>query len=164
MLTQLFEEQVSRAPERIAVQLIDKYLSYDKLNKLSNQLARKLRRYGVHRNSIVPIIMDRSLEMIVGIIGTLKSGGSYLPISPELPHERIEYMVRDSGAKILLTTGTEFNFDVPILNLNLNEGFTEDDSNVECINEQDDLAYVIYTSGSTGTPKGVMIEHRSLIA
>ena len=164
-IQELFEEQVKRTPDNIAVVYGNKRLTYRELNERANSLARLLREEGVKEESIVGIMVERSLEMVVGILGILKAGGAYLPIDPNYPKERIQYLIKDSQSKILLVQDkTIENLDgVKILNLegcNIND---YDKSNLKNINKSSDLAYVIYTSGSTGKPKGVMIEHQSLV-
>ncbi|PNQ83149.1 non-ribosomal peptide synthetase, partial [Paenibacillus polymyxa] len=165
-LVQLFEQQVERTPDAVAVMFREASLTYRELSEKANQFARKLRQYGVCRDQIVGIMMERSLEMIIGIYTVLKAGGAYLPIDPSFPRERIEYMLTDSGTKILLTRGRKDDaIPKQIQQLDLEEELSDDGdkSNLEPINHPTDLAYVIYTSGSTGRPKGVMIEHHSVI-
>ncbi|MCK4259026.1 MAG: non-ribosomal peptide synthase/polyketide synthase [Halanaerobiales bacterium] len=165
-ISQLFEEQVERAVDEIAVVFGTQQLTYCELNQKSNQLARRLREEGVQSEEIVAIMVDQSLEMFVGIMGILKAGGAYLPIDPQYPQARIEYMLKDSKAKILLTQKhlkEEVLFDGEIILLNDSGVYTGEVGNLKSINYSNNLAYIIYTSGSTGQPKGVMIEHRSLI-
>ncbi|WP_291583726.1 non-ribosomal peptide synthetase, partial [Clostridium sp. UBA6640] len=163
---ELFETQVEKTPENIAIVFEGKKLTYRELNERANSLARVLRGKGVKTDSIVGIMVERYLEMIVGIMGILKAGGAYLPIDPSYPKERIEYMLKDSKCEVLLTVESSVNnieFTKEVIDL-FNEGWFEDDlSNLEKINNSSNLAYVIYTSGTTGEPKGVMIEHRSVI-
>ncbi|HLP62842.1 MAG TPA: condensation domain-containing protein, partial [Candidatus Deferrimicrobium sp.] len=153
---QLFAEQASRTPDHIAlvghvglvrpVRLVQ--LSYFQLNEQSNRLAGGLIEKGVQADNIVGIMMQRSVEMIIGILGILKSGGAYMPIDPEYPQERIDYMLKDSGAKILLTAADcVFNFH--------HSSFI--------IHHSSHLAYLIYTSGTTGKPKGVAVMHRGVV-
>lgn len=170
---QLFEEQVKISSSEVAV--ICEYgksfngknfLTYEELNKLSNQLAHKLRSEGVGPDKIVGICAERSFAMIIGIFGILKAGGAYLPISPDNPEERIQYMFEDSKTKLVLCqdkTIDKIKFGGKIINLESEDNFSGDSDNPENINHSRDLAYLIYTSGSTGKPKGVMIEHRSLV-
>ncbi len=168
-IQQLFEEQVKRTPEKIAVIFEGERLTYRELNAKANTLARVLRSKGVKRDSIVALLIERSLEMSVGIIAVLKAGGAYLPISPEYPEDRIRYMLEDSGATLLLTTnfiGDKLRCILNTINtVNLNEAdlYQGDTTDLTSINASIDLAYIIYTSGSTGQPKGAMIEHRSLV-
>ncbi|MFC4546944.1 non-ribosomal peptide synthetase [Paenactinomyces guangxiensis] len=163
---ELFEEQVAKTPENIAVVSGEQMLTYRELNKQANQLARILRKKGVQREEIVGLLVENSLAMFTGILGILKAGGAYLPIDPRYPAERIAYMLRDSGTRLLLTgerrmpVPEDYSGEI----LSLDEAWDgEESSNLDKINQSRDLAYVIYTSGSTGNPKGVMVEHRSLM-
>ncbi|MCK4258972.1 MAG: amino acid adenylation domain-containing protein, partial [Halanaerobiales bacterium] len=161
---QLFEEQVAKTPDNIALIYKDQKMTYQELNQKANQLARVLKNKQVKSEQFVGIMVERSFEMIIGLLGILKAGGAYLPIDPEYPTERIEYMLKDTDAKILLTSGyqlNELNFDgvnITLDDLNLD---SLDNHNLEEY-EPNNLAYIIYTSGSTGKPKGVMIEHNSI--
>ncbi|MDQ1354014.1 MAG: hypothetical protein QG657_4323, partial [Acidobacteriota bacterium] len=164
----LFEEQVEQNPDRIALvgatavetlratslQISPTYLqtTYRQLNEQSDRLAGLLIERGVRTDNIVGIMMERCIEMILGIWGILKAGGAYLPIDPDYPQERIDYILKDSAAKILLTaTQCVFNFH--------HSSFIIHHS----IHSTSNLAYVIYTSGSTGKPKGVLIQHGSVV-
>ncbi len=165
-IQELFEEQVERTPNNTAVVFEDKELTYKELNEKSNQVARVLRDKGVKKDTIVGIMIERSIEMIVGIMGILKAGGAYLPIDPDYPKKRIEYMLEDSKSKILLSKNTlveDLEFDGEIINLFVQGSFIQDSSNLEKINSANNVAYIIYTSGTTGNPKGVMIEQRGLV-
>ena len=164
---ELFEEQVEKTPDNVAVVYEEKQLTYRELNERAYQLARVLRDRGVRPDSIAGIMVERSIEMIVGILGILKSGGAYLPIDPLYPKERIEYMLSDSGTGILLTNkrlfdGSKAEFNGLIMDLYDRNLYAGEETNLENINSSNDLAYVIYTSGTTGKPKGVMIEHQSI--
>ncbi len=163
---QLFEEQAERTPDNIAVVYEGNKLTYRELNERANQLARVLRDKGVGSDSIVAITVERSLEMIVGIMAILKAGGAYLPIDPQYPEDRIEYMLQDSGARILLTQVCLYKGiagDREVIELDNQDIYQGEKDNLDCIAKFNKLAYVIYTSGSTGKPKGVMIENRSVI-
>ncbi|WP_051931329.1 non-ribosomal peptide synthetase [Gillisia sp. Hel_I_29] len=155
-LVDLFESQVLKTPEAIAVVYEDERLSYEELNSLSNQLAHYLQaHYDIQSDDLIGIKLPRSSWMIVGILGILKSGGAYVPIDPDYPEDRIAYMLKDSNCKVLL--------DEEFLT-----GFKSDSKDYSIGNpshniSSKDLAYVIYTSGSTGKPKGVMIEHNSVL-
>lgn len=165
-IQRVFEEQVEKNPDNIAVVFEDQRLTYRELNNKTNQLARVLRNKGVKANRLVGIMVERSFEMIIGIIGILKAGGAYLPIAPDYPEERISYMLEDSGTRILLTQSRFLNrvsYKGHVIDLNDVSLYCGDDSNLPLENNSHDLAYVIYTSGSTGKPKGVMIEHHSVI-
>ena len=163
---ELFEEQVNRTPEKIALVFNDEQLTYRELNENANRLALVLRNKGVNQNSIVGILIERSLDMIVGILGILKAGGAYLPLDPEYPTNRIEYMLEDSSATFILTRNSiagNLTFDGKIIDIS---EYASIESIIcpENINTSKDFAYGIYTSGSTGRPKGVMIEHRSIVS
>ncbi|MGE7878513.1 amino acid adenylation domain-containing protein [Peribacillus muralis] len=162
---QLFEEQVKKTPNQIAVVYGEKQLTYSELNERANQLARTLRGKGVSADQSVAILTDRSLQMIVGILGILKSGGVYVPIDPDFPDERKNFMLNDCGTRILLLQNhirKEVTFAGEIIDLYDEESYHEDGSNLDPITGPDNLAYVIYTSGTTGKPKGVMLEHHGL--
>ncbi|MCK4258180.1 MAG: amino acid adenylation domain-containing protein [Halanaerobiales bacterium] len=163
---QLIEEQVDQTPNNQALVYNGQELTYSQLNVHANQLARHLRQKGVGRDQFVGIMVKPSREMMVGILGILKAGGAYLPIDPDYPEERIEYMLQDSGTRILLTQSElsgKVEFDGEVIALEENGIYQGECHNLENINTATDLAYVIYTSGSTGQPKGVMIEHKSLV-
>jgi len=163
---ELFEEQAERIPEQVAVKVTaSEEITYGELDKKSNRLAVLLRAKGVKPNSIVGIMAERSIEMLVGIMGILKSGGAYLPIDPEYPEDRIRYMLEDSEAFMLLAQGMpkdRVNFDGEVLELMAEDTYPGEGYSLEKVNSPNDLAYVIYTSGTTGKPKGVMVEHRSI--
>ncbi|PEU19965.1 non-ribosomal peptide synthetase, partial [Bacillus wiedmannii] len=163
---QLFEEQVEKTPNHVAVKFGDNKLTYRELNEKSNQIARLLRNKGIQPNAIVGIMIERSIEMIIGVIGILKSGAAYLPIDPKSPQERIGYMLQDSNTNILLMQDKfvdQCNFGVEAISLDQEDVFMQSTDNLELINRSSDTAYIIYTSGSTGTPKGVIIPHYSAI-
>ncbi|WP_066501828.1 non-ribosomal peptide synthetase [Abyssisolibacter fermentans] len=164
---ELFEEQVDKTSDEIAVIFEENKLTYRELNQRANQLARTLRENQVKTDEIVAIMLERSIEMIVCIIAVLKAGGAYLPIDYKYPKSRIEYMLKDSNSKLILTQNSLINLikDLPIdvINVKNKSSYKEDNRNLYNINNPNDLIYVIYTSGSTGKPKGVMLEHRSVV-
>ena len=168
-LSELFEAQVARTPEAIAVVFEATALSYRELNERANQLARYLRRKGVGPEVLVGILMKRSVEMIVGVFGILKAGGAYVPLDPTYPVERLAFMVQDSGMRLLLTQRDlltkvpELEAKIIALDEEWEQIATESVVNPSVVKTADNLAYVIYTSGSTGKPKGVQIQQRSLI-
>lgn len=163
---ELFEEQVKLRPNAVAVRFGTTSLTYDELNRKANQLARRIRSSGSGALSVVGVVLERSLEMMVGLLGVIKAGAAYLPIDPGYPEERILYLLENSGAKLVVLQRQDM---VPLpdetetIALDSKSIFTGDDSDLPCITRPEDLVYVIYTSGSTGKPKGVMIEHRSLV-
>ncbi len=163
----LFEEQAEKTPGLVAAAFEGEELTYRELRGRVNGLARELREeYGVGPGVIVGLCLDRSLEMIVGILGVLKAGGAYLPVDPSYPPDRIGYMLEDSAAKLLLVRGEAppgVSFEGRALDL-LDGGFRGEGAGApESARSPGDLAYVIYTSGSTGRPKGVMVEHRGIV-
>jgi amino acid adenylation domain-containing protein len=166
----LFEEQVTKSPGSIAIIFEAQQLTYKELNQRANELARYLVSKGVQKDALVPICIERSNEMMVGILGILKAGGAYVPIDPNYPQERIAFMLEDTAAMVLVTD----QLSKSKLPDNINAEIIELDGDWETINRQaadnisitvqpNQLAYVIYTSGSTGKPKGVLIEHKSLV-
>ncbi len=155
-LVALFEEQAAHTPNQIAVAYKDRSLTFAELNQLSSQLAVYLQKtYQVGANDFVGIKLDRSEWLIVSVLGVLKAGGAYVPIDPEYPEERVEFMVKDSGCKVLLNE-SELDYFIMVKDL-LGQ------TNVEVDLKPNDLAYCIYTSGSTGTPKGVLVEHAGIV-
>ncbi|WP_027084536.1 non-ribosomal peptide synthetase [Cohnella panacarvi] len=163
---QLFEDHVERTPDHIAVVFEERQFTYRELNERANRLARTLRERGVEPDRLVGILVERSLDMIVGILAVLKAGGAYIPIDPMLPEERIQYMLEDSGAKALLLQErwrerTCFAGDIVVLDHE--QAYHADGTNLEPLAHANNLIYVIYTSGSTGQPKGVLVEHRSVV-
>ena len=165
---QLFETQVDKTPDAVALVFEDQHLTYRELNSRANQLAHYLRRFGVGPEVLVGICVERSIEMIVGLLGILKAGGAYVPIDPDFPPERIEFMLQDSQASILLTQArlddltASFTGPRIALDRDWHEIATESADNFGSQQDPENLAYVIYTSGSTGEPKGVMIQHSSV--
>ena len=140
-------------------------LTFAELNEKANQLAHSLRAMGIGPGHIVALMVERSFAMMIGILGIIKAGGAYLPLSPDNPAARTEYMLKDAGVKVLLvhnkTTGRT-TFDVRMVNLDDLGIYVGPIENPVTASQPHDLVYVIYTSGSTGKPKGVMIEHRSV--
>ncbi|NQZ10285.1 MAG: amino acid adenylation domain-containing protein, partial [Algicola sp.] len=175
---QLFEQQVKRSPDKRAVifeqDQLSHFLSYQSLNEKANRLAHYLRARGVVSNTLVGLCVERSLDMVIGILAILKAGGAYVPLDPNYPQDRLDYMVKDSDIKLLLSQTA------------LKGRFKTDSLTIDCLDDESfnsrlekqlvsnplplhsqisaDLVYVIYTSGSTGQPKGVMVEHANLLA
>lgn len=158
-----FEAQVEKTPDNIAIVFENKNMTYKELNEKANSLAYELRKNGVTNNTIVGILQERSFEMMIAILAVLKSGGCYIPIAPDYPNDRIEYMLKDSSAKILLTSeNSRIQTDKKIINIKDEKIYKEHRDNLENISKPEDLSYLIYTSGSTGTPKGVMLKQQNL--
>src|SRR5205823_1155033 len=168
----LFESQVRRTPDAVAAVFEDEQLTYRELNTRANQLAHHLRTLGVGPETRVGIHMERSLEMVVGILGVLKAGGAYVPLDTAYPKERLMFMIQDTQAPVLLTQARlreampvsvahvvwlDADWDAVGTYSGANSGANAASGVTAC-----NLAYVIYTSGSTGQPKGVMVEHRAL--
>ncbi|WP_345027253.1 AMP-binding protein, partial [Flavivirga jejuensis] len=165
----LFETQVRKSPESIAVVLGDVSMSYQELDERSNQVSHYLQTQGVVRDCLVGICLDRSVSMLVGILGILKSGGAYVPIKRDYPLSRISHILEEIGSPLVLTDQQS----APVIRCLGHEVLILDSSDSlfrECpvtavvdITVPDSLAYVIYTSGSTGVPKGAMIEHAGML-
>ena len=167
-LHELFEVQVERSPDAVAVVCEGRPLSYRELNQRANQLAHYLLGLGVGAESLVGICVERSLEMIIGILGILKAGGAYVPLDPAYPTERLVFMARDTQSAVVLAQehlrGKLLGYEGRVVCLDSDWGSIarqpETNPGVGVRSEQ--LAYVIYTSGSTGTPKGTLITHRNV--
>ncbi|HEX3043686.1 MAG TPA: amino acid adenylation domain-containing protein, partial [Bacillota bacterium] len=163
---QLFEAQVHKTPLNIAVVYHDNTITYQELNARSNCLAGILREKGVTPNSLIGLMLDRSPEMIIGIMGILKAGGAYLPIDPEYPADRIAFIIRDSQTGIILTSKKyldKMSSSYLCLDLEAEDLWQGPELALENQATPADLAYVIYTSGSTGNPKGTLIPHRGVV-
>src|SRR5262249_32659100 len=163
---ELFEAQVDRTPEAIAVQFEGKQLTYRQLNSLANQLARYLRGLGVGPEKLVGICVERSLEMVVGLLGILKAGGAYVPLDPLYPRERLEFMLTDPHVLVLITLkplDRQHPRNEAVCLDYLTVFNQENKENPPRETDANSAAYVIYTSGSTGTPKGVVGLHRGAV-
>ena len=166
LLHELFEEQVSKNPLQKAVIYEDSYITYDEMNKKANSLANMLRDKGVGPDTIVAVMLERSLEMAISLMAVLKSGGAYLPVDPSYPDDRKEYLLEDSKAEVIITDSSfagAYTEGRKCILIDKDDIDRFDNSNPARINDSSDLAYIIYTSGSTGKPKGVMIEHRNIV-
>ena len=166
---QLFEEQTAHTPDAVAVTFEGARLTYAELNERADLLARHLRQLGVGPDTLVGVMMERSLEIVVSILGVLKAGGAYVPLDPSYPQERLRFMLEDSGVRVLLTqarlAGSVAGVGAHVVAVDAQwEEIARDGDDAPAAGvTPDSLAYVIYTSGSTGRPKGVMIEHRSIL-
>ncbi len=160
---QLFEEQVEKTPDNIALVFEDKKMTYRELNEKANQLAHYLREEkGVEIGDIIAVYMNRNEVLISALLAILKCGGTYIPIDPEYPEERVKYILENSNAKYVVTSKScDFISDNAINVNNLNDNTSNFNLDLEILS--DNLVYLIYTSGSTGNPKGVMINNYNLI-
>jgi amino acid adenylation domain-containing protein len=184
VISELFEKQAAETPGHQAVVIEDPetgtshHLKYRELNEKANRWARVLREKGVKPGTITAIMVERSLEMIIGVTAVIKAGGAYLPVDPIYPAERIAFMLADSAAKILVTTrplakeaeivrklaGEKiFIEDLPVTSVSSAAKKTPAACNLQPVTSPTDLVYVIYTSGSTGKPKGVMVQHNHFV-
>ncbi|TVP68127.1 MAG: amino acid adenylation domain-containing protein [Leptolyngbya sp. LCM1.Bin17] len=166
---QLFEQQVDSTPDAVAVEFENQQLSYLQLNQRANSLAHYLKSLGVEPEVLVGICVERSIDMVVGLLGILKAGGAYVPIDPHYPEERLSYMLADSGVVVLLTQSSLLaslpSSTARVVCLDTDWQLMEQhpQENLDVGVRPDNLAYVIYTSGSTGQPKGVQICHQSVV-
>ncbi len=166
---ELFEIQANNYPDAIAVTFKNERLTYAQLNAKANQLARYLRNLGVGPETIVGICIERSLEMIIGILATLKAGAGYLPIDPNYPKERREFLLVDADPVALLTQTSLLNglssFDIRHIYLDqvCSQIVDQPETNLATSSTPSNLAYIIYTSGSTGKPKGVVVSHQNIV-
>jgi amino acid adenylation domain-containing protein len=167
-LHQRFEEHAERTPDAIAVTCEGQQLTYSELNRQANQIAHDLTAKGVGPEVVVGICTDRSIPMIVGVLAILKAGGVYLPLDPDYPQARLEFMLEDSGASLLLTQQellprfSQHKPDVVCVDTDWNRITQEPLTNLECRTVVENTAYIIYTSGSTGRPKGTSITHANV--
>ena len=168
-LHQLFEAQAERTPAAVAVCYEDEQLTYDELNRRANQLAHYLRGLGVGPEALVGICVERSLEMVVGLLGILKAGGAYVPLDPGYPAERLSFMLEDAAVAVLLTQEhlrprlLDQRARVICLDTGWVDIARDSSANPGVGVTPEQLAYMIYTSGSTGRPKGVLVTHRSIV-
>ncbi|MBB6502885.1 non-ribosomal peptide synthetase, partial [Pedobacter cryoconitis] len=169
-LVELFQMQAEQTPDAVAVVYSDQQLTYRELDEQSNQFGNYLRRAGVREEMLVPVCIDRSLDMIMSILGILKAGGAYIPVDPEYPEDRISFMIDDAGATIVVCSEDTkallaYHAGIRVISIDGDRELISQESwsPVPAILRADNLCYVMYTSGSTGRPKGVMIAHRNVI-
>jgi natural product biosynthesis luciferase-like monooxygenase protein len=169
LIHELFETQARRTPEKAALVFEDRQVTYRELNARSNRLAHHLRTLGAGPGELVGICVERSLEMVAGLLGILKAGAAYVPLDPNYPGERLAFMFEDADVRVLLTQQRlienlpKHAAHIVCLDCADSEFLNAPEDNPTRSNSADDLAYVIYTSGSTGKPKGVMISHRNVV-
>ncbi|MBK8552375.1 MAG: amino acid adenylation domain-containing protein [Ignavibacteria bacterium] len=169
-IVDLFEEQVMKTPDADAVVFEGKTLTYRQLNERSNNLAHYLRSKGVKEDTMVPLYIERGLDMMTGLMGILKAGAAYVPVDTDLPSERISFILQDTSAKIIVSSKQSSSILRSITDIETIEPDSSDSpvelqssDNLKTSLTPNNLAYVVYTSGSTGNPKGVMIEHKNLV-
>jgi len=166
---QLFERRVKLGPDAVALVFGEEQLTYAELNRRSNQLAHYLRSWGVGADVRVGLCVERSVDMVVALLGILKAGGAYVPLDAELPPLRLSFLIDDSGVEVILASGTSSerlpDSGVPVVRLDeaREEIARQSSANPNCDVHPDNLAYVIYTSASMGMPKGVEVAHRSVL-
>lgn len=168
-LHQLFENQVTKTPDAVAVVFEDRHLTYKELNNKADRLANYLQQLGVDKDSLVGICLERSLLMTIALLAVLKAGGAYVPLDPTYPLERLNFMVEDAGLKIILTQeklrghlATDRLKEIE-LDTDWETIVQHSQTLAQYVSQPESLAYVIYTSGSTGKPKGVQIGHRQVV-
>lgn len=169
-INDFIEAQVAATPDHIAVSFGPSQLTYWELNEKANQLAHFLRGKGVTADTLVPVCLDRSLEMIIALLGVLKAGGAYVPVDPAYPSDRIVFMLEDTEAKVVISSSSAVGAvsaftggTIVLLDNDWEQISKESKANPTPVAAPQHLAYVIYTSGSTGKPKGVLIEHRNIV-
>src|SRR5215831_8450157 len=168
-VAELFEQEAARGPEAVAVVCGAEEVSYDELNRRANQVAHYLRELGVRAEVSVGLCLERSVEMVVGLLGILKAGGAYVPLDPDYPLERLHFMLEDAGVSVLLTQERllsslpTHHSQVVCLDRDREEIAQRSERNPEVEVAGDNLAYVMYTSGSTGQAKGVSVTHRNIV-
>ncbi len=166
---QLFEDQCARTPDAIAVRFRDANLSYRELNRRANQLAHYLRKMGVRSDARVGLCIHRSQEIVVALLAIMKAGGAYVPLDPAYPRERLEFMLQDAGANVLVTqedllgSMASSKAQVVCMDRDWPQIADEGEENLQTEVSPSNLCYVIFTSGSTGRPKGVQLEHRNVV-
>ena len=168
-LHQLFEKQVAQTPNASALRYQEEILSYQQLNQRANQLAHFLIAQGIEPDVLVGVCLDRSLEMVIALLGILKAGGAYVPIDPSYPAERLQFMLEDAQVPVLLTQAAladslpKSNSQTVCLDSDWAQIAQQPNSDPDVVLTADHLAYTIYTSGSTGKPKGAMNSHRGIV-
>ena len=158
-IVSLFEKQATQRPDAIAIVFGDETWTYGQVNSRANQLARVIKASMRTRNEIVALLLEKSAKTVIGMLAILKAGGAYLPLDIDYPEERLQYLLQDSGAQLLVTESGLADSGIFIDQV----PFTGDDANLPPDILPNDLCYIIYTSGTTGNPKGVMVEHRNVV-
>ena len=169
-ITQLFEDKAKETPGATALVFEDEHLTYQQLNERSNQVAHYLHSKGIGKETLVPICIERGAEMVIGLLGILKAGATFVPVDPNYPEDRISYMLEDTAAALVVSSRasrSKINTDSTVEVIELDGDAAaitqQPTTNLSGHTDATQLAYVIYTSGSTGKPKGVMIAHTSVV-
>lgn len=162
-VSEVMLEIFSKYKERKAVVFGDSFLTYEELERKSNVLARKLRNAGVKPNDYVGILAQKSMEMLIGVCAIVKAGGAYMPINPDYPKERIDFLIKDSVCKAVLTYEVDYEVDAVTFSMEDDKIWEGNESPLENVNRPEDSIYLMYTSGTTGNPKGVMVCHRNVM-
>ncbi|HEX7735073.1 MAG TPA: amino acid adenylation domain-containing protein [Ktedonobacteraceae bacterium] len=169
LVHQLFEAQVERNPDALALQYIQQVMTYSELNQRANQLAHRLHRHGIGPEALVGVCLPRGFDLVIALLAILKAGGAYVPLDPAYPPERLAFMLQNSQARLLITTIEQqtsalfMEQDISRIYLDVDVLETESQENLASVADAQHTAYVIYTSGSTGQPKGTQITQRSLL-
>ena len=170
MIHELFEAQVGRSSEAVAVVHEGQQLTYRELNCRANRLGHYLKNMGIGPEVLVGVCLDRGIDMVVGLLGILKAGGAYVPLDPAYPRERLDFILKDAKVEVVLTTtallGGLPELQVRVVCVDAESDTISQESEANLVREEtpDNLAYVIYTSGSTGRPKGVLVTHQKCSA
>ena len=157
----LFEKHVAESPNEIALAFGNVEFTYLQINAMANSVALELKEFGVKKNDIVAIISKRSYQIVVAIIAIMKVGAAYLPVDYNYPYERIDYILKDSGCKAVLTFGVNMEVDKQLKMENID--YSNEAGNFQIQNTNTDLCAIIYTSGSTGEPKGTLLQHKGVV-
>lgn len=165
----LFEKQAELHAREIAVECEGEWITYEELNKTANQLARHLRARGVRAESIITIVLERSIDLVIALLAVMKSGGAYVPLDPHLPKKRVALMLEECGAPLIITdrgsraASESAASEIVYIDSDWETIALESGDNLERTHSPENLAYILFTSGSTGKPKGVAVEHRQLL-
>ncbi|MBO4292556.1 MAG: amino acid adenylation domain-containing protein, partial [Lachnospiraceae bacterium] len=162
-VAELIEEQAAKVPDKTAIVFREECLSYEQYNGKANYLAKKLRDMGVKPNDVVALYTERSMELLIAVLGVLKAGAAYLPIDTGYPEERVQFILHDAAPKALITYRTKVTAEIPVIDLTDGKALNGTADNLENVKKEDDLLYCVYTSGTTGNPKGTIVTERTIV-